>query len=97
MDPLIRRRIYNLLCIKSIVTLALTGLFVFLAVTGQVSTRDFITIFSIVIAFYFGTQSQNPGDDVLPAVTTRSASRPAFPGREHFSAFSSFFLTENRV
>ena len=45
MDPLIRRRIYNLLCIKSIVTLALTGLFVFLAVTGQVSARDFITIF----------------------------------------------------
>ena len=34
MDSLIRRRIYNLLCIKSIVTLALTGLFVFLAVTG---------------------------------------------------------------
>ena len=58
MDPLIRRRIYNLLCIKSIVTLALTGLFVFLAVTGQVSARDFITIFSIVIAFYFGTQSE---------------------------------------
>ena len=69
MDPLIRRRIYNLLCIKSIVTLALTGLFVFLAVTGQVSARD-ITIFSIVIAFYFGTQSQNPGDDVPPAGKT---------------------------
>ena len=70
LDPLIRRRIYNLLCIKSIVTLALTGLFVFLAVTGQVSARDFITIFSIVIAFYFGTQSQNPGDDVPPAGKT---------------------------
>ena len=70
LDPLIRRRIYNLLCIKSIVTLALTGLFVFLAVTGQVSARDFITIFSIVIAFYFGTQSQTPGDDVPPAGKT---------------------------
>lgn len=70
MDPLIRRRIYNLLCIKSIVTLALTGLFVFLAATGQVSARDFITIFSIVIAFYFGTQSQNPGDDAPPAGKT---------------------------
>ena len=70
MDPLIRRRIYNLLCIKSIVTLALTGLFVFLAATGQVSARDFIPIFSIVIAFYFGTQSQNPGDAVPPAGKT---------------------------
>ena len=41
-----------------------------MAVTGQVSARDFITIFSIVIAFYFGTQSQNPGDDVPPAGKT---------------------------
>ena len=56
LDPLFRRRIYNLLCIKSIVTLSLNGLFVFLEVTVQVSSRDFITIFSIVIAFYFGTQ-----------------------------------------
>lgn len=67
LDPLIRRRIYNLLCIKSIVTLALTGLFIFLAVTGQVSARDFITIFSIVIAFYFGTQTQHSGDSAPPS------------------------------
>ena len=66
MDPVIRRRIYNLLCIKSIVTLALTGLFVYLAVTGRVSARDFITIFSVVIAFYFGTQTQGTGEEGLP-------------------------------
>ena len=58
MDPLLKKRIYNLLCIKSIITLALTGLFIYLAVTGRISDRDFITIFSVVIAFYFGTQSQ---------------------------------------
>ena len=58
LDPLIRRRLYNLQCIKSLVTLALTGLFVYLAATGQVNARDFITIFSVVIAFYFGTQAE---------------------------------------
>lgn len=67
MDPVIRRRIYNLLCIKSIVTLALTGLFVYLAVTGRVSARDFITIFSVVIAFYFGTQTQGTVEEGPPA------------------------------
>ena len=63
MDPLIRRRIYNLLCIKSIVALTLTGLFVFLSVTGKVNARDFLTIFSVVIAFYFGAQTQEAGID----------------------------------
>ncbi len=63
MNSLLWKRLCNLLCIKSLVTLALTGLFVFLAATGRVSARDFITIFSVVIAFYFGTQAQEPGDD----------------------------------
>lgn len=67
LDPLIRRSIYNLLSIKSLVTLALTGLFIFLAATGQINARDFITIFSVVIAFYFGTQTQSPQDSVPPA------------------------------
>ena len=62
MDPLFKKKIYSLLCIKSLVTLTLTGLFVYLAAQGRVSARDFITIFSVVIAFYFGSQSQN-GDE----------------------------------
>ena len=66
MDPLIRRRIYNLLCIKSLVTLALTGLFLFMAVTDRVTSRDFLTIFSVVIAFYFGTQTQCDDETAAP-------------------------------
>ena len=66
LDPLIRQRIYNLLCIKSLITLALTGLFVFLAATDRVNAHDFLTIFSIVIAFYFGTQTQS-GEGSLPS------------------------------
>ena len=44
------KRLSNLLCVKSIVTLILTVVFADLAVTGRIS--------SVVIAFYFGTQSE---------------------------------------
>lgn len=50
--------IRKLLTVKSIVTLALTIVFCVLAVSGRVSGQDFLTIFSTVIAFYFGTQSE---------------------------------------
>ena len=36
----------------------LTGVFAYLAVTGQIA-QDFMTVYAVVIAFYFGTQSQN--------------------------------------
>lgn len=51
-------RICNLLCIKSIVTLALTATFVFLCVKGVVGADMFQTIFTVVIGFYFGTQAE---------------------------------------
>ena len=50
--------IQNLLTVKSIVTIILTGVFAFLSITGCVSGEQFLTIFSVVIAFYFGTQYQ---------------------------------------
>lgn len=52
------KRLTNLLCVKSIVTLVLTGVFAYLAALERISSQDFLTIFSVVIAFYFGTQSQ---------------------------------------
>lgn len=45
----------NLLKIKSIVTLITTGVFAYQAVTGTIS-QDFMTIYAVIIAFYFGTQ-----------------------------------------
>lgn len=50
--------IENLLKIKSLVTLILTGVFAYLSVTGVIDGEKFLTIFSVVIAFYFGTQYQ---------------------------------------
>ena len=52
----IMERVSKLLTIKSIVTLVLTAVFAALALMGRV-TQDFLTVYTVVIAFYFGTQS----------------------------------------
>ena len=60
---LIKKRCANLLSVKSLVTLTLTVVFAYMAVTGQIS-QDFMTIYAVIIAFYFGTQSQKLQDAV---------------------------------
>lgn len=50
-------RLAALMSVKSIVTLALTGVFAYMACTNKIS-QDFMTIYAVIIAFYFGTQSQ---------------------------------------
>lgn len=51
-------RISNLLCIKSIVTLSLTVVFAWMCLHGLVSVDQFLTVFTVVIGFYFGTQAE---------------------------------------
>ena len=46
----------KLLTVKSIVTIALTIVFCALSVTGAITGDQFLTIFTVVISFYFGTQ-----------------------------------------
>ena len=60
---LIKKRCANLLSVKSLVTLTLTVVFAYMAVAGK-STQDFMTIYAVIIAFYFGTQSQKVQDAV---------------------------------
>lgn len=55
---LLEKRLANLLTIKSIVTVTLTAVFSYLTVAGHVSAEQFLTVFTVVIAFYFGTQSE---------------------------------------
>lgn len=55
---LLKKRLANLLCVKSIVTLILTCVFAYMTVTGNVSAEQFLTVFTVVIAFYFGTQAE---------------------------------------
>ena len=55
---LLKKRLANLLCVKSIVTVILTGVFAYMTVSGSVSAEQFLTVFTVVIAFYFGTQTE---------------------------------------
>lgn len=59
---LLLKRATNLLKIKSIVTLTLTAVFAYMAVLGRVSTDQFLTIFTVVISFFFGTQADRRED-----------------------------------
>ena len=52
----LNKRLANLLTVKSLVTLTLTVVFAVLSCTGHVTTEQFLTIFTVVIGFYFGTQ-----------------------------------------
>lgn len=61
MNERIIKRLAALLSVKSITTLVLTGVFAYMSVTGKIS-QDFMTIYAVIIAFYFGTQSQKIQD-----------------------------------
>lgn len=53
-----KEKIAKLIDIKSIVTLLLCGVFAYLSIIGKIAAEQFITIFTVVISFYFGIQSQ---------------------------------------
>jgi hypothetical protein len=55
----IKKRLGNLLAVKSLVTITLTVIFAVLALRGDISGTEFLTIFTTVIGFYFGTQRVN--------------------------------------
>lgn len=57
MSDKLKNRIANLMSVKSIVTLVLTAVFAYMAISETIS-QDFMTIYAVIIAFYFGTQSQ---------------------------------------
>ena len=58
---LMKKRLANLLSVKSLTTLTLTAVFSVMTLRGAIS-QDFMTVYAVVIAFYFGTQSQKQQD-----------------------------------
>lgn len=55
-------KIAKLIDVKSIVTLALTAVFAILAMRGVIS-EQFLTIYTVIISFYFGTQAGKKGSE----------------------------------
>lgn len=53
-----KEKIAKLIDVKSLMTLALTGGFIGLTCTGEISGEQFLTIFTMIVGFYFGTQSE---------------------------------------
>lgn len=53
-----KERFAKLMTVKSIVTIVLTAVFAALACLGRIDTDQFMTVFTVVIAFYFGTQAE---------------------------------------
>ena len=55
MKEVLANRLARLLCVKSVVTLLLTAVFAIMTLRGEIS-EDFMTVYTVIIAFYFGTQ-----------------------------------------
>ena len=55
MNKVLTNRLARLLCVKSLVTLLLTAVFAVMTLRGEVN-EDFMTVYTVIIAFYFGTQ-----------------------------------------
>lgn len=53
-----KEKLAKLISVKSIVTVVLTAVFAVLALTNRITGDQFLTVFSVVIAFYFGTQHE---------------------------------------
>lgn len=51
-----RQKLAKLIDVKSIVTLLLTIVFCILSICKDISSEQYLTIFTTIIAFYFGTQ-----------------------------------------
>lgn len=52
------KNIAKLIDVKSLVTLVLTAVFAVLSLKGIVTAEQFLTVFTVVVSFYFGTQYQ---------------------------------------
>ena len=69
-----KAKLAKLIDVKSIMTLLLTVVFCVLALTKVITGQEFLTIFTVIVGFYFGTQSQKApdkrtGGSADPAVT----------------------------
>ena len=51
-----KEKLAKLVNVKSIITLILCGVFAYLSVIGQILPDQFLTIFTVIISFYFGSQ-----------------------------------------
>ena len=54
------------------ISLILTIVFAYLCCTGKVAARELVTIFNVVVSFYFGTQHER-AEEVIKGTAIKSA------------------------
>lgn len=54
----IKVQLAKLIDVKSIITIILTVIFAVLAIKGDVMSSEFLSVFTMVIGFYFGVQHE---------------------------------------
>ena len=54
-----KERIAKLINVKTIITILLTVVFCYLCVTGDIGAELFMTVFTVVVGFYFGNQASD--------------------------------------
>ncbi len=59
---MLKQKIAALINVKTLVTFAVTGVFVALALRGSIAPGEALAIVTVVIGFYFGTQKQKQDD-----------------------------------
>lgn len=52
-----KEKLAKLINVKTIITILLTMVFCFLCITGVIGAELFMTVFTVVIGFYFGNQA----------------------------------------
>lgn len=62
---MIEKIVDRLVSIKSIVTLVLTAVFAYLSIVGVISGDNFLSVFLIIIGFYFGSQVEKKAQEDL--------------------------------
>lgn len=53
-----KEKLAKLINVKSIITILLCCVFCYLSIAGYIVADQFMTVFTVVIAFYFGTQAE---------------------------------------
>ena len=59
-----KEKFAKLIDVKSIMTLLITIIFCILAILGRVNAEQFIVIFTTIVSFYFGTQTEKKNGGV---------------------------------
>jgi hypothetical protein len=59
-----KERFAKLINVKSIITILLTVVFCFLSIKGDINPEMFMTIFTVIISFYFGTQVEKKNSSI---------------------------------